>query len=128
MFNVYISGGGIGGLTCAVALSKYPDIDVDVYEAGSSFIQNGPGCGTWLRTWNILQKLGLDQDLAKITGTRPTDDPGNYLHMLALGLTSLIQPSVSTFSFRKSDRAEGIDFLQLTTRGSWPQFGALLSP
>jgi salicylate hydroxylase len=74
---VIISGGGIGGLTCAVALSKYPDIDVDVYEAGPSFTQNGPGCGAWLRTWNILQKLGLDRDLAKIAGTQPTHDPGS---------------------------------------------------
>jgi salicylate hydroxylase len=77
------SGGGIGGLTCAVALSKYPDIDVDVYEAGPSFKQNGPGCGVWLRTWNILQKLELDQNLAQIAGTQPTDDPGSsnsYAH------------------------------------------------
>lgn len=50
---------------------------MDVYEAGTSFTQNGPGCGVWLRTWNILQKLGLDQDLAKIAGTQPTDEPGN---------------------------------------------------
>jgi hypothetical protein len=70
------SGGGIGGLTCAVALSKYPDIDVDVYEAGTSFTQNGPGCGVWLRTWDVLQKLGLDHDLARIAGTQPTGDLG----------------------------------------------------
>ena len=77
-----ISGGGIGGLTCAVSLSKYPDIDVDVYEAGPSFTQNGPGCGAWLRTWNILQKLGLAEDLARIAGTQPTDDPGKHLSNL----------------------------------------------
>jgi hypothetical protein len=31
----------------------------------------------WLRTWNILQQLGLDQDLAKIAGTQPTAEPGS---------------------------------------------------
>jgi hypothetical protein len=89
--DVFDSGGGIGGLTCAVALSKYPDIDVDVYEAGTSFTQNGPGCGVWLRTWNVLQKLGLDRDLAKIAGTQPTGDPGSSLHPLGLVKSLLIR-------------------------------------
>lgn len=98
-FRVAVCGGGIGGLTCAVALSQYPDIEVDIYEAETSFTKSGPGCGAWLRTWDILEKLGLDKDLARIAGTQPTDDP------------------VSTFNFRKSDGAVGIEFLQLTTRG-----------
>ena len=77
--NICDSGGGIGGLTCAVALSKYPAIEVDIYEAGASLVQNGPGCGVWLRTWHILQKLGLDEDLARIAGMQPTADRGGFL-------------------------------------------------
>jgi len=98
-FRVAICGGGVGGLTCAVALSKYPDVDVDVYEAAATFTANGPGVGVWLRTWRILQQLGLDHELADITGTQMSDDP------------------VVTFNVRKSDCAEGVDFFKLTTKG-----------
>lgn len=65
----------MGGLTCAVALSKYPDVDVDVYEAAATLTANGPGVGVWLRTWRILQQLGLDQELAEIIGIQMSDDP-----------------------------------------------------
>jgi salicylate hydroxylase len=96
------SGGGIGGLTCAVTLSKYPDIDVDIYEAGPSFTQNGPGCGVWLRTWNILRKLGLDVDLAKIAGSQPTDNPGNSLdHLKGRDLTHAT-PKLPRSTFAKA--------------------------
>lgn len=71
----------MGGLTCAVALSKYPDVDVDVYEAAATFTANGPGVGVWLRTWRILQQLGLDHELADITGTQMSDDPGKAVSL-----------------------------------------------
>lgn len=43
------SGGGIGGLTCALALSQYGDIDVDIYEGASRFAEVGAGFGLWPR-------------------------------------------------------------------------------
>lgn len=39
------SGGGVGGLTLAVALSKYPDIEVEVFEAARQFTEVGAGVG-----------------------------------------------------------------------------------
>lgn len=39
------SGGGIGGLICALALSVNPDISVDVYEAAAQFTEVGAGIG-----------------------------------------------------------------------------------
>jgi salicylate hydroxylase len=78
----------VGGLTCAVALSKYPDVDVDVYEAAATFTANGPGVGVWLRTWRILQQLGLDHELADITGTQMSDDPGEAVSLFFRGFTS----------------------------------------
>jgi salicylate hydroxylase len=47
--SVCSSGGGVGGLTCALALSKYPDIDVVVYEAAAKFEELGAGIGLWPR-------------------------------------------------------------------------------
>ncbi|KAL8796933.1 MAG: hypothetical protein Q9195_000704 [Heterodermia aff. obscurata] len=42
-YNVAIVGGGIGGLTLALGLLKYPHIDVQIYESASSFGWIGAG-------------------------------------------------------------------------------------
>ena len=41
--SVAVVGGGIGGLTLALGLLKYPHIDVQVYEAAPSFGEIGAG-------------------------------------------------------------------------------------
>jgi hypothetical protein len=47
------SGGGVGGLTLAVALSRYQDIAIDVYEAAQSFCEIGAGVGVWPRAFRV---------------------------------------------------------------------------
>ena len=47
------SGGGVGGLTLAVALSKYPDIEVEVFEAARQFSEIGAGVGIWRRGFRV---------------------------------------------------------------------------
>ncbi|CAF9908492.1 MAG: hypothetical protein HETSPECPRED_008094 [Heterodermia speciosa] len=42
-YSVAIVGGGIGGLTLALGLLKYPHIDVQIYESASSFGWIGAG-------------------------------------------------------------------------------------
>lgn len=69
------SGGGVGGLVCAVALSRYPDIQVDVYESAGAFTEIGAGIGVWPRTWKILATLGLTDDLSKIAIVPPSEQP-----------------------------------------------------
>lgn len=71
----FFSGGGIGGLLMAVALSKYPDIRVDVYEAAQRFDEVGAGIGLWPRTWKIIQQLDLQDALAQIAIISPTNIP-----------------------------------------------------
>ena len=44
-FSVAIIGGGIGGLCTAIALLKYPHIDVQVYEAAPNSGEIGAGVG-----------------------------------------------------------------------------------
>lgn len=55
-----------------MALSKYPDIDVDIYEAATKFSEVGAGIGVWPRVWKILAHLGLDEDLARVTALKPS--------------------------------------------------------
>ncbi|TCD68035.1 hypothetical protein EIP91_011646 [Steccherinum ochraceum] len=98
-FRVAICGGGIGGLICALALSRYPDIQVDVYEAAREMAEIGAGIGLWPRTWKILQSLGLENDLAEAAVSRPTNLPR------------------VAFTFRKGDQPLGLTFNQLVTPG-----------
>jgi len=48
-YPFHTSGAGVGGLSCALALSKYPDIEVVVYEAAAKFGELGAGIGVWPR-------------------------------------------------------------------------------
>ncbi|KAL6309371.1 FAD/NAD(P)-binding domain-containing protein [Sparassis latifolia] len=107
------SGGGVGGLTCAVALARYPDIHVDVYESASEFAEVGAGIGMWPRTWKIMQALGLHRDLAKITDISPEEQ------------------LKAAFTFRKGDQPEGLSFYTFRTPGGLipfhrPDFQAVL--
>ena len=52
-FTCSDSGGGVGGLTLAVALSKYPDIEVEVFEAARQFTEIGAGVGIWPRAYRV---------------------------------------------------------------------------
>lgn len=86
--------GGIGGLCFAVALSRFPDIKVDVYEAAAQFKEIGAGVMIWAKTWRILQLLDLDSEASKIAHAPPSAAPG-------IG-----------FDFRRSDQpTEGFRFL-----------------
>ncbi|TBU57688.1 FAD/NAD(P)-binding domain-containing protein [Dichomitus squalens] len=98
-FRVAICGGGVGGLTCALALSRYHDIQVDVYESAAAFTEIGAGIGLWPRSWKILCALGLADDLTKVAMVPPTE-----------------QPRVA-FTLRKGDQPEGASFYTLSTPG-----------
>ncbi|KAJ3778671.1 FAD/NAD-P-binding domain-containing protein [Lentinula raphanica] len=87
-FRVAICGGGISGLCLAVALSRCPGIQVDVYEATDRFKEIGAGVMIWARTWRILEILGLGPAFSKIAHAPPSG-------------------SIETgFDFRRSDQPE----------------------
>ena len=76
-------GGGIGGLTLAVALSRIQpsidfinDVEIDIYEASSQFTQIGTGITLWPRAWKILvEQLGLGPSLLDdLSGQQVPDD------------------------------------------------------
>ena len=77
-FTVAIIGGGIDGLTSANALSRLNqenDIKIDIYEGAHAFTEIGAGVGVWKRPWSILKKLGLAEDLSKVTKATIVDEP-----------------------------------------------------
>ncbi|HEX2910009.1 MAG TPA: FAD-dependent monooxygenase [Chloroflexia bacterium] len=61
-----IIGGGIGGLTAAIALQK-AGIAVKVYEQAATIKEVGAGLSLWTNAVKALYKLGLKEDLAKLS-------------------------------------------------------------
>ncbi|RXW17572.1 hypothetical protein EST38_g8284 [Candolleomyces aberdarensis] len=103
-FRVAICGAGIGGLTAALALSRSPDIEVQVYEGAQKLAELGAGIGLFSRPWELIRKLGLDAELLKYTEIKPVEGP------------------VTAFNYRKSDTPEGIEFYTLVTKGNLMTF------
>ncbi|KAG9310152.1 hypothetical protein JVU11DRAFT_9772 [Chiua virens] len=106
-FKVAICGGGVGGLTLAVALAKYPDIEVEVFEAAKKFTEIGAGVGIWPRAFKVLRKLGAGIEHALVNAA--TD----YKHT---------EDFVPSFSYRKSDQPEGVELFRLMTKGDLMRF------
>ncbi|KAI5892271.1 FAD/NAD(P)-binding domain-containing protein [Schizophyllum commune H4-8] len=80
-------------------------LDVHIYEAASQFSQIGAGINIWGRVHQVFNDLGLEADLASLLRA---DDIGCE-HWISL-VARLHSPSVSDFTCRKSDQAEGKTF------------------
>lgn len=65
-----------------MALSRYPDIRVDVYEAAEQFKEIGAGVMIWSKTWHILELLGLAFDASMIAHSPPNSSPGASISFL----------------------------------------------
>jgi hypothetical protein len=112
-----VSGGGVGGLTLAFALSKSPDIRVDVYEAASKFTEIGAGIGLWWRTRQVLKSLGLEEDVVRLLSFRPGQERGELgedMQPLKGTLKFLAVPSIQ---YRKADQSEGHAMGPIYSRG-----------
>jgi len=63
--RLIIAGGGIGGLSAAVALNQ-AGFEVEVYERAPAFIEIGAGMSLWPNATRVLRSLGiLDQVLSR---------------------------------------------------------------
>lgn len=61
--RVAIVGGGPGGLATAIALSKIPNVDVQVYEKDRMLREVGAGINIGANSWNVLELLGVADTL-----------------------------------------------------------------
>ncbi|KAF5318625.1 hypothetical protein D9619_010713 [Psilocybe cf. subviscida] len=102
-----IIGSGIGGLALAVALSRLgvdKAVDIDIYEATTKLAQVGAGITLWPRGWEILELLGVGAALS-VHDSISADEVG------------LERDNVPAFSYRKSDRAEGVPIVDVCVPG-----------
>ncbi|EMD35743.1 hypothetical protein CERSUDRAFT_115693 [Gelatoporia subvermispora B] len=85
--RVTVIGAGIGGLVFAVALHRLSArVEVDIYESTARFTEIGAGIGMSGRVWEIIEWLGLAEDL------KP------FAHSFG-----------KPIQYRKADSVEGID-------------------
>ncbi|KUI56264.1 3-hydroxybenzoate 6-hydroxylase [Cytospora mali] len=61
--KVAIVGGGPGGLATAIALSKIPDVQVQIYEKDKVLREVGAGINIGPNSWNVLELLGVADSL-----------------------------------------------------------------
>ena len=67
MPRVAIIGGGIGGLTAAIALSR-AGIEVAVYEAAAELKEIGAGVALHANAMRVLRSIGVEDGVRKIAG------------------------------------------------------------
>ncbi len=67
MTRVAIIGGGIGGLTAAIALSR-AGIEVAVYEAAAELKEIGAGVALHPNAMKVLRAIGVEDDVRKVAG------------------------------------------------------------
>ncbi|TFK33081.1 hypothetical protein BDQ12DRAFT_658445 [Crucibulum laeve] len=91
--KVAICGAGIAGLTLACILSTHaPHINIDIYESKPEVSAIGEGVAIWKRSWQIIQDLGLEDEMRRRGVPFPLDGER--------------QGPI----FRKSDQKEGVAF------------------
>jgi 2-polyprenyl-6-methoxyphenol hydroxylase-like FAD-dependent oxidoreductase len=64
--KVIIIGGGIGGLTAAIAMRRR-GIEADVYERASRLAEVGAGISLWPNATKALKQIGLEEDLRSLS-------------------------------------------------------------
>jgi len=58
ILRVAIVGGGPGGLSSAIALSKLPNVEVTIYEQARELREIGAGIQIGFNCWKVLELLG----------------------------------------------------------------------
>ncbi|KAL6872278.1 FAD/NAD(P)-binding domain-containing protein [Trichoderma longibrachiatum] len=73
-FHVAIVGGGIGGLCAALSIHHHCPKDgsvvIDVYEQAPEYKEIGAGLGIGVNAAKLLHRIGVGEDLNKISGHR----------------------------------------------------------
>lgn len=110
--EVLIAGGGIGGLTCALAFARR-EMDVHVFEQAATFGEIGAGIQLSPNCVRVLHDLGLEPRLRRIAflpeGTQMRDwKTGTMISTNALGASAI---SAYGFPYYHVHRADLMDAL-----------------
>ena len=88
MPNIAIIGGGIGGLTTALALRQF-GFEPEVFEQAPALLDVGAAIAVWPNAMRILEQLGLSEKIMQQAGVinqvRWLDCHGKILNQVAIG-------------------------------------------
>ena len=76
--NILVSGGGLGGLSCAVALAER-GFEVTVLERAAEFTEIGYGIQLGPNATRILKRFGLWETVAPTAVFLASDDSSYYV-------------------------------------------------
>ncbi|HEV2835826.1 MAG TPA: FAD-dependent monooxygenase, partial [Pyrinomonadaceae bacterium] len=87
MLRIAIVGGGIGGLTTALALKEF-GFEAEVYEQAPALLDVGAAIAIWPNALRVLERLGLADRILSHAGEmneiRWLDHRGNLLNRLSI--------------------------------------------
>jgi salicylate hydroxylase len=110
--RILIAGGGLGGLTAALALLR-KGFDVEVYEQASALGEIGAGVQIAANGTRLLQDLGMNDALERI-GTNITGkeirlwSTGRTWPLIDLGATSVERYGAPYFTLHRADLHEAL--------------------
>ncbi|KAE8307915.1 hypothetical protein BDV41DRAFT_581947 [Aspergillus transmontanensis] len=79
--RIAIVGGGIAGLTAAIALQKHPQVDVQIYERAKEFKEIGASIGISPNGLRTLEKMGVESAFnAEVCSRQKSDWPMIFRH------------------------------------------------
>jgi salicylate hydroxylase len=94
MTRVAIIGGGIGGLTAAIALSR-AGVEVAVYEAAAELKEIGAGVALHPNAMKVLRAIGVEGNVREVAGNAPWQVMRNWKTGRVIGRTSREQQAAS---------------------------------
>ena len=87
MVRIAIAGGGIGGLTAALALRQF-GFEAEVYEQAPALLDVGAAIAIWPNAMRVLERLGLGtmirEHAGEMTEIRWLDQRGNLLNRVSI--------------------------------------------
>jgi salicylate hydroxylase len=110
--RVLIAGGGIGGLTCALALARR-QMDVHVFEQAAAFGEIGAGIQLSPNCVRVLHELGLEPRLRRIAflpeGTQMRDwKTGRMISTNALGAAAVAAYGFPYYHVHRADLMDAL--------------------
>src|SRR3954469_477940 len=110
--RVLIAGGGIGGLTAALALLKH-GIDVDVYEQAAELKEVGAGVQLAANGTRVLYALGIGEELERLSCEAQSKEirhwqTGETWRLFDLGPVSIERYGAPYFTVYRPDLLEGL--------------------
>src|SRR5438105_8639823 len=120
--RVLIAGGGIGGLTAALALLKH-GIDVDVYEQAAELKEVGAGVQLAANGTRVLYALGIGEELKTLSCETQGKEirhwqTGETWKLFDLGTVSIERYGAPDFTVYRPDL---LDVLALALQRAKPQ-------